>query len=169
MTRPAGSGFVATALLLTVSAGAAAQTTTVPELPPDFPQEDGLTWSMVQQKGLVAKLAELFLSGILRARRTGGVLRLAAGEVLRSPGRTSYTVGAVLLSLALVVGFSIAQTTFTRAFDAEFEDIVSADLYVKSATWRPRWMSPSIQTRPWPPRRPPSPVYFRSRACVNCR
>ena len=86
---------------------------------------------------VVPKLADVALGALLRLRTTSGIVRLAAGEVQRSPGRTSFTVGAVLLSLALVVGFSIGQTTFTRAFDAEFENIVSADLYVRSATWRP--------------------------------
>ncbi len=86
---------------------------------------------------VVPLLANALLGRLQRGRSTSGVTRLAAGEVLRSPARTSFTVGAVLLSLALVVGFSIGQTSFTRAFDTEFENIVSADLYVRSATWRP--------------------------------
>jgi putative ABC transport system permease protein len=86
---------------------------------------------------VVPKLADILLGALLRLRTTSGIVRLAAGELQRSPGRTSFTVGAVLLSLALVVGFSIGQTTFTQAFDAEFENIVSADLYVRSPTWRP--------------------------------
>jgi putative ABC transport system permease protein len=82
-------------------------------------------------------LAGIVLGSLAKRRSTPRILRLAAGEVLRSPGRTSYTVGAVLLSLALVVGFSIAQSSFKRAFDAEFENIISADVYVRSPTWRP--------------------------------
>jgi putative ABC transport system permease protein len=84
----------------------------------------------------VPLVAAVLLGAIQTARRATGVTRLASGEILRAPGRTSFTVGAVLLSLALVVGFSIAQTSFTRAFDTAFEDIIAADLYVRSATWR---------------------------------
>jgi putative ABC transport system permease protein len=82
-------------------------------------------------------IASFVLDALARHRRAPRLLRLAVGEVLRSPSRTAYTVGAVLLSLAIVVGFSIVQASYTRAFDAEFENIISADLYLKSPTWRP--------------------------------
>lgn len=82
-------------------------------------------------------VARFLLGWLVRFRRTPGLTRLAAGEVLRSPGRTAFTAGAVLLSLALVIGFAITQASFTRAFDASFEDIIAADLYVRSPTWRP--------------------------------
>ncbi len=85
---------------------------------------------------LIPALAGFLLAGITRLRRTPGVVRLAAGEVTRSPGRTAFTVGAMLLSLAIVVGFSIAQGSFTRAFDVHFKDIIAADLYVRSPTWQ---------------------------------
>lgn len=81
-------------------------------------------------------VARVLLGSLERFRHVPSVARLASGEILRAPGRTSFTVGAVLLSLALVVGFGIAQTSFTRAFDTGFEDIIAADLYVRSPTWR---------------------------------
>ncbi len=84
----------------------------------------------------VPSVARVLLTGLERFRRTPSIVRLASGEILRAPGRTSFTVGAVLLSLALVVGFSIAQTSFTRAFDIGFKGIIATDLYVRSATWR---------------------------------
>lgn len=86
---------------------------------------------------LIPAIAAVCLGFLTRIRRLPLTPRLAAGEVLRSPGRTSYTVGAVLLSLALVVAFSIAQSSITKAFDEGFDDIISADIYVRSATWRP--------------------------------
>lgn len=85
----------------------------------------------------IPALARMVFGRVAAMRRTPGVVRLAMGEVLRSPARTSFTVGAVLLSLSLVIGFSIAQSSIIRAFDAGFDDIISADLYVRSATWRP--------------------------------
>jgi putative ABC transport system permease protein len=85
----------------------------------------------------VPLVARVLLGRLSRGRRTPSLARFAAGEVLRAPGRTSFTTGAVLLSLALVVGFSITQTSYTRAFDLEFESILSADLYARTPTWRP--------------------------------
>lgn len=84
----------------------------------------------------VPAVARVLLGAVARRRRTPSIVRLASGEVLRSPGRTAFTVGAVLLSLGLVVGFSIAQSSFQRAFDVAFEDIIAADLYVRTPTWR---------------------------------
>ena len=84
----------------------------------------------------VPLVARLVLGPSLRKGRSSGIFRLAASEVLRSPGRTSFTVGAVLLALSLVIGFSVVQGSFRRAFDTEFENILAADLYVRSATWR---------------------------------
>lgn len=71
------------------------------------------------------------------AGRGSGVGRLAAGEVLRSPGRTAFTAGAVLLALSLFCGFTISLTSFSRAFRVGVERILAADLFVRSATWRP--------------------------------
>ncbi len=87
---------------------------------------------------LIPTVVPLVARVLLRPFSNGrGLVRLASGEVLRSPGRTAFTTGAVLLSLALVVGFSIAQASFTRAFDVSFRDnILAADLYVRSATWQ---------------------------------
>lgn len=87
---------------------------------------------------IVPALAGLAYGPVLRrSSRASGHLRLAAGEVLRSPGRTAFTVGAMFLALALVVGFSITQSSFARTFQLHFEEVLRADLYVRSATWQP--------------------------------
>jgi putative ABC transport system permease protein len=86
---------------------------------------------------VVPRVAAWSISLVARLRSVPGSVRLGAEEVLRSPGRTAYTVGAVLLSLSLVVAFSVAQTSMTRAFDTQFQTLISADLYVRSPTWRP--------------------------------
>lgn len=69
--------------------------------------------------------------------RAPGLVRLSAGEVLRSPGRTAYTAGAIFLALALVVGFDMAISAYRRTFAATFDQILRADLYVRSGTWGP--------------------------------
>lgn len=72
-----------------------------------------------------------------RRAPTPGLVRLAIGEILRSPGRTAFTVGAVVLALSLVVGFAIFQASFAQTFRLRFGEILRADLYVRAATWRP--------------------------------
>ncbi len=79
--------------------------------------------------GLVRRLARL--------RRVSGAVRLGAEEILRSPGRTAYTIGAVVLSLSLVVAFGIALSSVTNAFNSQAGSLIAADLYVRSPTWRP--------------------------------
>lgn len=83
--------------------------------------------------------AARFLLGPLASEssRAAGVVRLAAGETLRSPGRTAFTVGAVMLALALAIGINLGTQSFSRTFNSTFEDLLRADLYVRSQTWRP--------------------------------
>src|SRR5256885_10427367 len=53
---------------------------------------------------LVRPLVPALAGQVLRpAARSRATLRLAAGELQRSPSRTAYTVGAVVLALALVL------------------------------------------------------------------
>ncbi|HVE91799.1 MAG TPA: FtsX-like permease family protein [Actinomycetota bacterium] len=86
----------------------------------------------------VPLVARLLLGRLARGGTSRGApVSLAAGEVLRSPGRTAFTAGAVLLALSLVVGFSIALGSFTRSFQSGMDRIVRADMYVRTATWRP--------------------------------
>src|SRR5207244_9614536 len=64
-------------------------------------------------------------------------LRLAAGELQRSPARTAYTVGAVVLALALVVGVQVDIASFQNAFNTGLARLIQADLIVRSRDWQP--------------------------------
>lgn len=75
--------------------------------------------------------------GRLARGRSPGIVRLAAGEILRAPGRTAFTAGAVLLALSLIVGFSITMASFRHTFQTGMDRILRADLFVRSPTWRP--------------------------------
>jgi putative ABC transport system permease protein len=66
-----------------------------------------------------------------------GTLRLAAGETLRSPGRTAFTVGALVLALALVVGFQNGIDAFQRSFGQGLSVLIRADVLVRSLDWAP--------------------------------
>jgi putative ABC transport system permease protein len=67
----------------------------------------------------------------------GGTFRLAAGETLRSPGRTAFTVGALVLALSLVVGFRNGIDAFLRSFGNGLSALVRADVLVRSLDWAP--------------------------------
>jgi putative ABC transport system permease protein len=87
---------------------------------------------------LVRPLVPALAGRLLRpARRSGPTLRLAAGELQRSPARTAYTVGAVVLALALVVGVQVDIASFQSAFDTGLSQLIQADLIVASRDWAP--------------------------------
>ena len=98
----------------------------------------GFALTMLGVALLIPTVVPLIVGFALRrpARSSRPAVRLASGEVLRAPGRTAFTVGAVLLSLTIVVGIAVGQASFTRAFNASFRTIIAADLYVRSPTWR---------------------------------
>jgi putative ABC transport system permease protein len=83
---------------------------------------------------LVPALARCLLGPAASARAT---LRLAAGELQRSPARTAYTVGAVVLALALVVGVQVDIASFQNAFNTGLARLIQADLIVRSRDWQP--------------------------------
>ena len=83
---------------------------------------------------LVPALAGRLLRPAASARAT---LRLAAGELQRSPARTAYTVGAVVLALALVVGVQVDIASFENAFNTGLARLIQADLIVRSRDWQP--------------------------------
>ncbi|HVL82576.1 MAG TPA: FtsX-like permease family protein, partial [Actinomycetota bacterium] len=97
----------------------------------------GLAGVALLVRVVLPPIARLAFGRLQSSSRGGGLVRLAAGEVLRSPGRTAFTAGAVLLALSLVVGFSIASSSFARTFSTGVDTLLRADLYVRSATWRP--------------------------------
>ena len=87
---------------------------------------------------LVRPLVPILAAWVLRpAASARATLRLAAGELQRSPSRTAYTVGAVVLALALVVGVQVDIASFQNAFDEGLTRLVQADLLVRSRDWQP--------------------------------
>lgn len=87
---------------------------------------------------LVRPLVPALADRLLRpAARANASLRLAAGELQRSPSRTAYTVGAVVLALALVVGVQVDIASFKSAFTIGLTRLVQADLIVQSRDWQP--------------------------------
>lgn len=87
---------------------------------------------------LVRPLVPPLAAWLLRpARRAGPTLRLAVDELDRSPSRTAYTVGAVVLALALVVGVQVDIASFQNAFKEGLGRLIQADLIVRSHDWQP--------------------------------
>ena len=87
---------------------------------------------------LVRPLVPALAGWLLRpAESAGATVRLAAGELQRSPTRTAYTVGAVVLALALVVGVQVDIASFQNAFNEGLTRLVQADLIVRSRDWEP--------------------------------
>ena len=94
---------------------------------------------------LVRPLVPALADRVLRpARSSGPTLRLAAGELQRSPARTAYTVGAVVLALALVVGVQVDIASFQSAFSDGLSRLIQADLIVRSHDWAPYGSSVGI-------------------------
>lgn len=79
------------------------------------------------------------LRSVSRSRlvRRRPVARLAVAEVLRTPRRSAFTAGSVLLAVMLVVGFSLAVGSYVRGFRGNLDVFLRGDLYVRSATWQP--------------------------------
>lgn len=89
-------------------------------------------------RSLVPALAGKLLGSVASSgSRASATLRLAAGETLRSPARTAFTVGALVLSLSLVVGFQNGIDSFERAFGRGLSTLVQADVVVRSQDWEP--------------------------------
>jgi putative ABC transport system permease protein len=87
---------------------------------------------------LVRPLVPALAAQVLRpAARSRAALRLAAGELQRSPSRTAYTVGAVVLALALVVGVQVDIASFQNAFNDGLTRLIQADLIVRARDWQP--------------------------------
>lgn len=87
---------------------------------------------------LVRPLVPALAGRLLRpAGNSRATLRLAAGELQRSPARTAYTVGAVVLALALVVGVQVDISSFQSAFESGLSRLIQADLIVASHDWAP--------------------------------
>jgi putative ABC transport system permease protein len=61
--------------------------------------------------------------------------RLAADALARNPGRTTVTVAALVLSLAVAVGAGTALGSYERQVDATASALVGADLYVVAESY----------------------------------
>src|SRR5260370_595311 len=87
---------------------------------------------------LVRPLVPALAAQVLRpAARSRATLRLAAGELQRSPSRTAYTVGAVVLALALVIGVQVDIASFQNAFNEGLTRLIQADLIVRARDCQP--------------------------------
>jgi putative ABC transport system permease protein len=68
-------------------------------------------------------------------RLLGTVGRLAADALLKNPGRTTYTVGALVLTLGMVVSVGAALGSYEDQIGAQAEATFAAPLYVGSSTF----------------------------------
>jgi len=75
------------------------------------------------------------IRGIFSAwgRTTG---RLASDNLAKFSGRTSVTVGALMISLAMVVAIGGTTGSFAAAVREAMDSVFGANLYVRSRTWR---------------------------------
>ncbi len=69
----------------------------------------------------------------LWGRTTG---QLASDNLVKFPGRTSVTIGALMISLAMVVAIGGATGSFATSVRKIMDSVFEADLYVRSRTWR---------------------------------
>jgi len=141
LEEPAGVGgwrpLPVGAALVLVGAGAAAWWVRAPTTTLTLPTVAMLLF-VAGVAVLVRPLVPALAAQVLRpAARSRATLRLAAGELQRSPSRTAYTVGAVVLALALVVGVQVDIASFQNAFNQGLTRLVQADLIVRSRDWQP--------------------------------
>ncbi|MFN2592107.1 MAG: ABC transporter permease, partial [Candidatus Dormibacteria bacterium] len=141
LEEPAGVGgwrpVPAGSVLVLAGAGAAAWWVHAPTTTLTLPTVAMLAFIAgvaVLVRPLVPALARQVLRPAARSRAT---LRLAAGELQRSPSRTAYTVGAVVLALALVVGVQVDIASFQNAFSEGLTRLIQADLIVRARDWEP--------------------------------
>lgn len=107
-------------------------------------------WSKIFLLGLT--LISLFLGATLMIPRfvSGGIKvysrvstaldealgRLASDSLVKSISRTSVTVGALMVSLAMLVSIGGVTGSFAAAIERSMDLSIRADIYVESKTWR---------------------------------
>lgn len=83
---------------------------------------------------MVLALSRLFLALSPLHKRLAG--SIAGNNLLTSVGRTSVTVGALMVSVATMVAVGGTTTSFSSSVHGTFEAMLGADVYVESTTWR---------------------------------
>lgn len=85
---------------------------------------------LVQRGGVLATRVQTARSGEL------GVLGLiAAGQIVRAPGRNAITVSALMVGIAIMLGVGIMIQSFRQTVEAWINQTVMADLVVASPDW----------------------------------
>ncbi|AIY41934.1 AttF component of AttEFGH ABC transport system / AttG component of AttEFGH ABC transport system [Collimonas arenae] len=85
---------------------------------------------------LMPRLAALAFSALQRfslGRRTGIVRTLVLARLANVPGQASIALGGVLSSFSLIVAMAIMVSSFRISVDDWMQQLLSADLYVRSA------------------------------------
>jgi putative ABC transport system permease protein len=92
----------------------------------------GLTGLMVTLAAVVPVVVPRVVAVVARPllARSPLVARLAETSLQRTPRRTSYTVGALLVTLMLVIGLGGALTSFRVSLDRLIAVVARADVYV---------------------------------------
>ncbi|MEC4670424.1 MAG: FtsX-like permease family protein [Nitrospirota bacterium] len=83
-------------------------------------------------------LSLLLLKGMIRMpwmSRTGLVVRLAADQVIRAPGRSSVTLSALMVGIAIMIGVGIMVRSFRDTVEVWIDQTMMADLIVAPHSW----------------------------------
>ena len=86
---------------------------------------------------LMPRLAALVFSGLARcwpARLDGALAMLTLGRLANAPNQASIALGGVLSSFSLMVAMAIMVSSFRVSVDDWLQHLLSADLYVRSAS-----------------------------------
>lgn len=86
--------------------------------------------------GLMPRMAALvfsFLARVVIRPGTGAVTALALGRLSNAPNQASIALGGVLSSFSLMVAMAIMVASFRVSVDDWLSQVLSADLYVRSA------------------------------------
>jgi putative ABC transport system permease protein len=85
---------------------------------------------------LMPRLAALVFSAVQKfslGRRTGIITTLVLARLANVPGQASIALGGVLSSFSLIVAMAIMVSSFRISVDDWMQQLLSADLYVRSA------------------------------------
>ena len=93
-----------------------------------------LIMAFAMLSSIVIRVISPFLRAVL-PRRSGVVLRIAAGELGRAPIRNAVAVSALMVGLALMIGMTILIESFRQTVDVWLDQTVKADMIVAAPTW----------------------------------
>ena len=97
----------------------------------------GLVLGLAGVSGLLPTIVPLAISVIrpLLQRISGTVGRLSADALAKNPGRSTFTVAALVLTLGLVVAVGSALASYEAEVDRTAGALIGADLYVTSSSY----------------------------------